>query len=235
MNDATAHLDTFHHWSLVHWTVIAVTIVIAGSLAAWRHAWRGQPRARTLDRTLALAVAAAWIITNTWQLLRPGRQLVSSLPIHYSDLILAAVAVALWSTWRWPRTLVYFWGLAFGTLVFITPDLRDGPTRIGFWFFWSGHVIITAGVAYEVMGRDYRPAWRDWALAVGLAVAYIAAVLPLNAMTGYSYGYVGPDRPSQPALLTLMGPWPLRVLPMILLGTLVMALLVLPWRFGRRR
>ena len=53
----------------------------------------------------------------------------------------------------------------------------------------------------------------------------------IDAVFGLNYGYVGDTMPSRPTLLDVLGPWPLRVLFMMLLGAGGMTVLWLPWWF----
>jgi hypothetical integral membrane protein (TIGR02206 family) len=228
-------LQTFHPWSLSHWGAIVGAIVIAAGLAGLRRRWRGVHAGRRLDLTLATLSAANWIATQLLQWSSdqfPGR---TSLPLHVSDLAGLAVPLALWTCWRWVRCVVYYWGLALGSLAFLLPDLYDGPARLGYWLFWLTHMVILLGVAYETIGRDYRPGWRDFGRAACASLLYALLIVPFNAATGFSYGYLGPPHGAEPAILGYFGPWPLRVVPIVLTGLAGMALLTLPWQFGAGR
>lgn len=228
-------LETFHAWSPSHWAAIAGTVVIAFALAAVRRRVRGEPgRARRLDVTLAALATVAWIVTQVFQMTRDEFPARTALPLHWSDLIALAVPVALYTQWRWVRAVVYFWGLALGMLAFLMPDLRVGPARLGYWLFWVAHMIIFAGIVYELVGRDLRPGWRDLGRAVAAAVVYGMLIVPFNAVTGYGYGYLGPDHAEQPAALAYFGRWPWRLAPLALTGAAVMAGLTVPWVVGRR-
>jgi hypothetical integral membrane protein (TIGR02206 family) len=235
---ATDRWQTFRAGSASHCAVIVVVAVVAATMAVIRSRQRDQPSSRagtTLDRAFAVVAAVAWLFINARQLLGGDFARGTVLPLHVSDLTELAVPFALWMSWRWARAVVYYWGLALGSLAFIIPDLHDGPGRIGFWLFWSGHTIIMTAIVYDLFGRGYRPAWRDWAIVAAISLAYAALVIPFNAVTGDSYGYLGPDRPGQPALLALFGPWPMRVVPIVVAGIAGMAVLTLPWTLLARQ
>jgi len=227
-------LRTFHAWSLSHWAAIVGTIVFAGGLAGLRHRWRGAPAARRLDLTLAVLTAVNWIVTQTLQWNSDQFPARTSLPLHVSDVVALAVPLALWTSWRWVRCIVYYWGLALGSLAFLLPDLRAGPARLGYWLFWLTHMFIFLGVAYETIGRAYRPDWRDFGRAACASVLYALLIVPFNAATGFSYGYLGPPHPAEPSILRYFGPWPVRVVPIVLTGLAAMALLTLPWQIVGR-
>jgi hypothetical integral membrane protein (TIGR02206 family) len=234
MPDPTDSLATFHAWSAVHWAVIGATIVISVSSAFWRRSWdHRSAAARTLDRSLAVLTFIIWIAIQVLQLVRDDFSAGTALPLHVSDLTLLAVPIALWSSSRWASAVVYCWGLSLGSLAFLIPDLRDGPAKLGFWLFWSGHVVITAAIVYEIVGRRFRPSWADFRRAATLALVYAILIVPFNAVTGHSYGYLGPDQPNQPAVLRAFGPWPRRVTPVFLTGVIAMSLVVAPWQIRR--
>jgi hypothetical integral membrane protein (TIGR02206 family) len=221
-------LDTFHAWSLTHWVVIFGCIIVSITLAAMR-----RKVGRPLDLVLAPLTAVSWLVIQLVQATSERFSLNTSLPLHVSDLTLLIVPIALWTQRRWTRAILYYWGLALGSLAFLIPDLHDGPAHIGFWFFWIGHTIIIAAVVYDLFGRDYRPTWGDFAIAALASTIYAAVIVPFNAITHLSYGYLGPDQAAQPAILHHFGPWPLRVVPLVLTGLFAMAALTLPWRLRR--
>ena len=52
---------------------------------------------------------------------------------------------------------------------------------------------------------------------------------PVDIIFDTNYGYVGPTRPSVPTLIDFLGPWPLRVIWLILIGASVFVLAWAPW------
>jgi hypothetical integral membrane protein (TIGR02206 family) len=233
----TSHhpLQTFHPWSASHWGAILGTLICCAMLAGLRRRWRGRPAARRLDMTLATSAAVIWFTTQLLQAASDEFPARTALPLHVSDLTSLAVPVALVTCWRWARCVVYFWGLALGSLAFFLPDLRAGPAKLGFWLFWVAHLVIMLGVVYETVGRDFWPGWRDFGRACRVSLLYAALIVPFNAATGYGYGYLGPEHPGEPAILRHFGNWPFRVVPIVLAGLAGMALLTVPWQFRLRR
>jgi uncharacterized membrane protein YwaF len=63
----------------------------------------------------------------------------------------------------------------------------------------------------------------------------VVLVLPLNVLLGANYGFVGNSRPDNPSIVDLLGPWPGRLIIIVLLVAAVLALLMLPWEIARRR
>jgi hypothetical integral membrane protein (TIGR02206 family) len=131
------------------------------------------------------------------------------------------------------QALAYFWGLALSTQAFITPDLAGGPESISFWAFWLYHLFVVGAGVYVIAVQRFRPEWQDLRFAVVAGIVYVAIVFLVDAIFGVNYGYLGRATPTRPTLLDVLGPWPCRVLVMMLLASAAMTLLWLPW--GRRR
>jgi uncharacterized membrane protein YwaF len=59
-------------------------------------------------------------------------------------------------------------------------------------------------------------------------------VFAIDVTFDLNYGYLGRSNPGQPTILDLLGPWPFRVVYMMLLGALAMTLLWIPWALAAR-
>ena len=79
----------------------------------------------------------------------------------------------------------------------------------------------------------FRPGWTDWRKSVIITLIYTILLSLLNYITGWNYGFLGPDVPSQPNLLEFLGPYPIRLLSMVFVGAFLFTLLMLPWRRPR--
>jgi hypothetical integral membrane protein (TIGR02206 family) len=131
--------------------------------------------------------------------------------------------------------LAYFLGLALGSQAVFTPDLTTGPTTVSFWAFWLYHLFVVGAGIYVVAVQRFRPAWGDLRFALLFGLAYVAIVFTIDAIFDLNYGYMGRPMPSRPSLLDFLGPWPFRVVFMVLLASAVMTLLLLPWQVLRSR
>jgi hypothetical integral membrane protein (TIGR02206 family) len=224
-------MDTFSAFSPTHAAVVACFFALTAILVALRR--RRSGTARRFDLALAWVALAVYVFTNGRPLMPGSFRLDWSLPLHVCDLATLFVPVTLFSNWRPVRALLYFWGVGLCTQGFFTPDLQDGPAKLGFWSFWLAHFSVVGGALYDVAARGYRPTWRDYATALGAGLLYVAVILPLDVLLHVNYGYVGPSTPGQPSLVDVLGPWPGRVPVIVALAAAVMALLMLPWRFRR--
>jgi hypothetical integral membrane protein (TIGR02206 family) len=117
----------------------------------------------------------------------------------------------------------------------ITPDLAGGPESSSVWWFWLYHVFVVGAGVYVVAVQGFRPGLRDLRFAIVMGVLYVAAMFTINVIFDVNYGYVGRATPTRPTLIDVLGPWPLRVVSMMVLGALGMTVLWLPWRIAALR
>ncbi|HEX7122602.1 MAG TPA: TIGR02206 family membrane protein [Gemmatimonadaceae bacterium] len=230
-------MSSFRSFTLLHLVTLAgvalaIVLLVRGGLA-----WRGTRRERWLAAGVATAILVLRAGVFVWNLLPPRLSLERSLPLQICDLAALCAALALVTPRRWLAAIAYFWGLALSIQGLVQPDLDHGPASLAFWAFWLHHALIVGAAVYVVAVRDFRPSARDLRLAIGAGLAYVAVVFVVDLVLGVNYGYLGRDVPNQPTLIDWLGPWPWRVLIMVVLGAAVMVLLWLPWRHraGRRR
>lgn len=227
-------LTRFEPYSASHAITLACC-VLAIALSCWMgRRWRDTPRECRLRAAWAWFVIAWQGVAIVWWLLPAQFNVAESFPLHVCDLAALIAGPALLSRRRWPRTILYFWGLGLSTQAFFTPVVVEGLAHPKFWFFWVGHLQIIGSAVYDVVVRGYRPARRDYLLAAGATLAYGSAMLAFNLATGANYAYVGNTTPDAPTLLDHLGPWPLRVVWLALIALGWMAALWLAWPLARR-
>lgn len=150
------------------------------------------------------------------------------LPLHVCDLVGLATVFAL--IFRVPRIfeIAYFWGLA-GTLqAVITPDLVHGFPDPHFLFFFVGHGGIIAGILFCALGLDLRVHPISILRATLWLYVYAIAVGAVNALMDANFGYLC-QKPNEPSLLDLLGPWPIYILVMAVIAPILFEILYLPY------
>jgi len=219
---------TVHALALFVWAIITATIILIGLRL------RGTDRAKRLNKGVGLFALAAYIAVNIYWMWPGNLVWDKSLPIQLCDLAALCAPIALLTRSRTARALLYFWGLGLSTQGFITPVNEHGPESGEFWMHWLNHGAIVGAAMFDLTVLRFRPQWRDWRTAVLLGVVYLACVFVLNIITGWNYGYVGATKPDVRTLVDFLGPWPLRVVWIALIGITAMALLMVPWEVARR-
>jgi hypothetical integral membrane protein (TIGR02206 family) len=222
-----SHFDSYsplHGVTVLFFALVWALLIAIGLSArgrAWAASWRG---------VLGGAALLAWAWANLVQLLPAHFVAADNLPIQICDFAGLLVPFALWTRNRYVQAAVYFWGGTFSVLAILTPDLRSGVAMIGFWTFWIPHANLTGAAFYTVIVDGFRPQWSDCWRIYAVTVLYLLLILSFDLLTGFNYGYVGPDTPLQPPIIEHLGPWPWRVVVMTLLAALAFVLLQLPWQ-----
>jgi hypothetical integral membrane protein (TIGR02206 family) len=228
-------METFRAFTWLHASALAAIFALTAIAVAVARR-RPLPAAPTAtERAIGWAYLAAWVTTYTFLLFPPLHEPAKTYPLQLCHLNALAAALLLATGWRWLRPLVYFWGFALSTQALVTPALREGPALYPFWFFWTTHGLIAGAALYDVLARGYRPTLRDYGIACAGAAAYVALILPLDLAFGWNYGFVGPSKPEVRTIVDALGPWPERLVLIVLLVAAAMALALLPWRFVPRR
>lgn len=219
-------MDGWQTFSAQHLLTVASFALLWASLALVGRRRRADARWRG---ALACWVLACWLFANGVQLL-PGRYDPSwVLPLQVCDIAGLVAALALWRPGGLSGAVLHFWGLGFSVQAILTPELSQGPAHLAFWTFWLPHANLSGAAIYALVADRYRPGWGEARLAFGIALAYLALVLPFDLLTGFNYGYVGPAMPLQPTLMDFLGPWPWRVGSLVALTAAGFALLAWPW------
>ncbi len=225
----------FRPFTALHlWMVLGSVAFMALTTAMGRQLQkrRGEPGLRRGLGGLCLIIYATY---QAWLWLPKNFSWPVSLPLEFCDMSLLVAAGAMILHARWVRSLLYFWACVFTIQAFITPVLQKGPDTPDFWLFWSAHIAIMTAAVYDVVVGKFRPEFADGTRSYVISFFYGAALLILDNLTGWNYGYVGPSKPGTPTLLDKLGEYPLRVVWMVLIAALGFFLAWLPWALARRK
>jgi hypothetical integral membrane protein (TIGR02206 family) len=174
-----------------------------------------------------------------WIALPPRFSWDRSLPLHLCDFAWAAAGWSLWSggdPQRLRHQVPVLWGLALSALAFLTPTVTSGPGGPFFWSFWITHWQILAVALWNLLGLGTRPDPRGLRGTLLLTAALFALATAVNLLLHTNYFFSGDALPSRPTPLDGLGPWPLRILWIALLGALALCAIALPFLLaGRRR
>ena len=166
----------------------------------------------------------------TWTVVKAtgeGLDLERDLPLDVCNLAALLSPIAAAHPQLWLHEIFYFLVMA-GTLqANLTPDLRvDFPHR-DFVKYWIVHGGLVVFVVHATVALELHPRPAGIASAFLAALAYMALVFPLNRALGANYAYLV-EKPAQPTVLDLMGPWPWYVLGALGLGLALFVLCGLP-------
>jgi hypothetical integral membrane protein (TIGR02206 family) len=222
-------LPAFAPFTTAHLVVLATFVILLVAWVVVARRLRSTSEFRRLEIGMGLLGLACWIVVAAWWLLPAHYRLDKSLPLALCDWASLTAPLGL----IWPRrllsTLNYFWGVGLCTQAFITPTVQVGPGEFFFWSFWLQHSIIVGCAVYEFAVRGYRPTWQDFWIAIAASYVYLGVAMLANYLLEANYGFVGDSRPETPTVVDRLGPWPKRVLWIILLVHAAFTLAMIPW------
>jgi hypothetical integral membrane protein (TIGR02206 family) len=225
----------FAAFGWLHWTMLAAIAVAAILWVRWARAEPDEARRRHVEQMIAYANIALFIVIRLY-LITPSQFKWSVWPpLGMCDIVSLLASIKLLNPRvRWLSIAVYFGGVGLCTNALITPDLSEGPRAFEFWAFWLRHAAIMVVAVYDLAVLRFRPDWSDWRRACALGLLYIAAVSAINVPLGFNFGFMGDSLPGHPSALDFLGPWPLRLVWVVVVVGSLWAAMTLPWVLGRR-
>lgn len=223
-------------FTLLHLVPAGVAVALITGAVWWGRRTRGT--AAELRLRYSWAGFAIWmqVVANIYYFHPDRFRWHWSLPLQLCDIAALVAGFALLLEARWLRTVIYYWGIGLSTQAFVTPTLREPFSDPHFQFFWWGHLHIVGSAVYFIAVLGYRPRWRD--LWVGSAASFAFALVAgvANALIpDANYGYLANTRHEHATIINLLGPWPLRVLWVVVIVHVIFVAITAPFELARRR
>lgn len=228
-------MDTFAPGSALHFACLGVCLLATLATAIVAGRFRDRPEGQAIRNFIAIGCVVSWIFSNGYGFFPERFSWSESLPLQFCNLANLLGAHALVTRSRTTQALMYYWTFVLCVWAFLTPSLYVGPAAIWFWLFWIYHLFIPIATGWIIVADRFLPRWSDWRKSVLLTLAFMGLLAVVDAFTGWNYGFVGPSAPSQKTPIDALGPYPLRLVWMALVGATLFALLTLPGRPGKRR
>jgi len=220
--------DDFHPFSLLH--AFSLLWTLGPLILACRIGRRSLARNRIdTEQTLTHTWAGFIIAINLWSLVYwhvTNFDIQVSLPIQLCDLACLIAPLVFLTHWRWPRTILFFWGIGLSTQAFITPTVEQGPAEVRYYLFWLVHLGIVGTAIYDAVVRRYRPTIRDLLLGIAATVLYTLVMIAVNHFLDANYGFVGNQLRAAPTIIDKLGVWPGRIFT---LAAIVITLFCIMW------
>ena len=159
--------------------------------------------------------------------------LAESLPLQ---LCAVAALLTAWMLWRRSYAayeIAYFWGVGGSVAAMLTPDLSVGFPHPLFFHFFLGHGLIMLGVLFATFVWQFRPSWRSAVKAIIVSIALMLVIGLLNYLLGTNYMYLC-VKPAQNTLMDAMGAWPWYLLTLVVAGSAVYMLCLIPFLLQRK-
>lgn len=158
-----------------------------------------------------------------------GLDWLDLLPLDLCDLAVLVAVWALLSGNPLACEMLYFWGLSGTLIAMLTPDVDRGfpDSRCLSFFALHGAVAVAAVVMAFGAGVRPRPGANLRVFWITNAYAMLAGLIDATADKNYLYLR---NKPSQPTILDVMGPWPWYILAADALAFALFWVLMAPFR-----
>ena len=233
--DNAPALPKFPLFGTLHLTMLAAIFGLALLWVAWAREHPDERGRRHVEEMLAYANLGLWMVIRLY-LITPAQFRWSVwIPLGMCDIVSLLASIKLLNPHnRWLSIALYFGGIGLCTNALITPDLGEGPRQFEFWAFWLRHAVIMVVAIYDLAVLGFRPDWTDWKRACLAGLGYAAVVSAVNIPFRFNFGFMGDSLPGNPSVLDFLGPWPLRLVWVVLIVGTLWAAMVVPWRMARR-
>jgi hypothetical integral membrane protein (TIGR02206 family) len=230
----TAPAATFESFDAAHIGALVLTVVLGAMLGLILRSPLHKTQRRTILFTVAGLILLNEVIWHIYQVAQGIWLVEESLPLHMCDAAIFVAVIALIARCQVSFELAYFWGFGGGLQAMLTPDIEHGFPGYQFVRYFLSHGLVIVAVLMLMIGLRMRPSRRSAPRALIITMVCAAAVGLIDWLLGANYQYLC-HKPGKPSLLDFLGPWPWYLISLTLLCAVMMALLYLPFAFGKRR
>jgi hypothetical integral membrane protein (TIGR02206 family) len=218
----------FRIFSPLHNTMLGL-LVLENLAVQLFFQWHKSERAQKLFRygfaTLILLDIALW---HTWQVATGRWRISESLPLHICNISILLCGLLLLTRNQVLYELCYFWSMG-AVQAILTPPLNEYSfPHYAFFRNFISHNSIIVAVGYMTVVEKYRPSWKSVKHIIGLTTTYMGVVHVINAFTRGNYLYIA-RKPNFSTPIDYLGPWPLYVVGMYIIGLIVILASYMPF------
>lgn len=215
--------------------LIALAVIVAINLS---FIWLRKSRSQRLKDGVRYAIAATLVIAESawhiWNIAIGEWTIQTHLPFHLcSVLVWSSVIMLLTKNYR-IYEFAYFLGIAGAAQALLTPEAGIyGFPHFRVFQTLFAHGAIVSGAIFMTVVEGYRPTWASFKQVVIWLNIYAVIVTGINVLLGSNYLYTL-HKPDTASLMDVLGPWPLYLIILELIGLLFCFLLYLPWMIKDR-
>jgi len=155
------------------------------------------------------------------------------LPLSICNLFAFTAPLLFWNPNPKRMEVVYFAVMSGTFQAIITPDLYVGFPTYGLFKYWISHVGLVIIVIHYLLSFQLRPRAKGIFITFVWLNLYLMIIVPINLLLDANYFYLM-EKPINPSILDLFGPWPTYLLVSEVLAMAFFALAYLPIMWANR-
>lgn len=224
----------FTPWSLDHTTPIVVTLAIGVICIFCAKQWLSSRQQQTFLLILSSIPLAALLFFMGVQIVTGIFDYKEDLPVHVCRLLAFIAPWAYWTKNKLWIGIIYFWILVGTFNAVLTPDLQQGFPHWEHLCYFIMHIGLVVLPLYHTIVFGHRIKYKDlWNAFIAANVMLIISLI-INWLLNSNYMYTC-AKPPVATLLDVLGPWPLYLASVQLIGLLLFHIVYLPFYFLNRK
>jgi hypothetical integral membrane protein (TIGR02206 family) len=202
-------------------TIAIVLVVIAGVIVLAR---RGPvTRAHAIGRGLGLGLLVYYALDTAVRVAYLGVPLAHNLPFEICNALFFIAAFALYRRHRVALEVTYLWAFAATLHALITPTPGEGFPSVEYVRYFAAHGLLVLAGAYALLGLDV-PIGGWSILRASIALQLLEGIVAVvDLVFDQNFMYLRRPPPS-PTLIDSLGPWPIYLVSLELVGIASFAL-----------
>ena len=210
--------------------VIALLVIVVFNLWIVYLSKRGNTRVLTVIRySLAAVLIIDEILWHIWNYSIGQWTIQTMLPLHLCSVFVFLSAIMLVTRNYQIYEFAYFLGIAGATQALLTPDAGIyGFPHFRFFQVMISHGSIVTAAIFMTFVDGYRPYRKSITRVLIGTNIYMLIVAIINTFIGSNYLYIA-HKPETASLMDVLGPWPIYIIFIELIGVIFVLLLYLPF------
>ncbi len=212
------------------WHLLALAAVVAVNLSwVWLRRRLGEHPKQRIRYVLTAVLIGGETSWHIWMLATDQWVIQIMLPLWLCSLSIWLSPLMLLAKKRNVYEFLYFMGILGGSQALLTPDLGQyGFPHYRFIEFLLVHGALVTAPIYMTVVEGFRPCRYSLLKVALLMLPYLGLVAWVNRQIGSNYLYTAGKLPT-PSLLDVLGPHPIYIFWMVVLGLAFCLLLYLPF------
>jgi len=224
--------NPFTPWSTDHTAPIVIILAFGFACIFAARLWMDRRQQKGFLLLLSLLPLAALLFFMGVQMVIGIFDYKEDLPVHVCRLL---AFIAPWAYWKENKLwigIIYFWILVGTFNAVLTPDLQQTFPHWEHLCYFIMHIGLVILPLYHVIVMGYRPSYKDLWNAFLMANGMLILSLLINWILDSNYMYTC-AKPPVTTLLDVMGPWPIYLASVQLIGLVLFHIVYVPFYFLR--
>ena len=221
-------MNRFEIFNTPHLIVLLLTVLISVLFVVIPKKFKYPPVKNTISLLLFISIVFSTLFAIIDKYINGYLYAPLNMPMQLCDWVMLFVLVTFITKSQYAYEITYFWGLG-GTLqALITPDLAFNYPSWIFVIFFINHSTIIISIIYFTFVFGLRPYLVSIKRVFLWSQVFFFFAFITNVIFDTNYGFLM-EKPIKASLFDYLGPWPLYLLSLEIVGLLSFFIYYLPF------